>query len=71
MKKLIAGVHYCDVIELTEILGMSRHGIGAFIRTGKLEAIKIGRRFWVSEASIKDFIDQAKVTPSKEGEDKK
>ncbi len=69
MKKLIAGVSYYDVEGLAEILSMSRHGIRVFIRDGQLKAIKIGRRFWVSEESLADFLEQAKFTPKDKGSD--
>lgn len=63
MKKELGGITYYDVDELSSLLDMTKTSIRLYIKKGRLEAIKIGRRFWVSEASFKDFLSKAKFTP--------
>ena len=67
MKKVLAGTTYYDVPELSTVLDVTPYSIRKFIQEGRMEAIKIGRRLWISEEALKQFLAQAKVSP-KDGE---
>lgn len=47
--------------EVADILNASRYTVQKYIREGKLEAIKIGRRYLVKEEFLENMIEREKV----------
>lgn len=41
-----------------EILGVSRNTLGALLRSGQIEAFKIGQQWRIPEAALQAFISQ-------------
>lgn len=52
---------FYDLKELQELLKCSNRTLRRYILTGKLNAIKTGGKFLVSEADLNKFIDLQKV----------
>lgn len=44
------------VEDLVDILPLSKHTIQLYIRTGKLPGRRIGKFYYVSQASLKNFL---------------
>jgi len=44
------------VEDLIDILPLSKHTIQLYIRTGKLPGRRIGKFYYVSQASLKEFL---------------
>lgn len=46
------------ILELTEILKVTRRGIYNWIKSGKLKAVKVGREWRVTEEGLQDFLQK-------------
>lgn len=44
--------------EVAEVLKITRRTLYAYVKEGKLKAVKIGREWRVSEAALQDFINK-------------
>ena len=44
------------VEDLVDILPLSKQSIQVYIRTGKLPGMRIGKFYYVSQASLKEFL---------------
>ncbi len=49
--------------ELAELLKVTKRTLYNYVRSGKLEAVKVGREWRVTEEQLKDFL-QSKSTSS-------
>lgn len=54
--KVIAGEKVYTVQEVAEILGLTPQSVRAYIRKGRLKAVKLGAAYIIAEENIKDFI---------------
>lgn len=63
MPKVIQGIKFYDVKEAAEALDITPQTVRAYIKTGKLQATRIGRPFLIAEKSLKNIISPA-VPPS-------
>ncbi len=51
------------VQEVAELLGVHWQTILAYIRDGKIDAIRMGNRYRVTASSYQEFVDKRKATP--------
>ena len=60
-KKFFNGeIELLRVDDLVKTLGIHRETVRRYIRAGKLKARKIGRRYYVSKDSLKEFVNGGK-----------
>jgi excisionase family DNA binding protein len=52
----ILGIKMYDVKEVTKILGVTPQTTRAYIKQGKLKAVRIGKPWFISEEAIKFYI---------------
>ena len=68
--KEILGVKYYFVEEISNELGLHEKTIRRYLKTGRLEGLKLGKRWLISERSLFEFFEglrtKVKETP---GED--
>ncbi len=50
-----------EVHEVSRILNLSRHSIYVLVRSGKLRAYRIGRRWMFEERDIRTFMSSVEV----------
>lgn len=55
MKKLINGTTYYDIDEMHEQSSISRASLTLWCRTGKIEARKVGQKWWATEAAFENI----------------
>ena len=60
--KCILGVNLYDIPEVAEMLSVSKTTIHNYIKSGKLDAQKIGGKLYCSEESIKNFISGSAIS---------
>jgi excisionase family DNA binding protein len=58
MPKILGDVKLFTVEELTKILQVQENTIRDYIKTGKLKAKKLARRWWIPEDSIKEYFSK-------------
>lgn len=44
--------------EVAELLGIAQFTVRKYIRQGKIKAVKLGKRFLVTEEQVQDFLEQ-------------
>lgn len=54
--RIIAGHTMYDVVELSELLQISRPSVLAYVRRGKIRGQRVGRKIYVSEEALRDFL---------------
>ena len=54
--KTIRGIKFYSVEDLSGILGITQYAIRTSLKKGKIKAIKVARRWWVSEKSLTAFL---------------
>ena len=54
--KIVRGVKFYSVEDLVKILELTPGAVRDYLRKSKIEAIKIGLRWWVSEKSLSNFL---------------
>lgn len=55
-KKIMRGMKFFNVPDLTEILGLTPLAVRDYLRKGKIKAVKIGKRWWVSDKNLMAFL---------------
>jgi len=55
------GIKYFLVEDLVDMLPISIQAIRNYVRTGKIHGIKIGRSYYISNASINEFLQTGGV----------
>jgi excisionase family DNA binding protein len=58
MPKILGDVKLFTVEELSKILQVQEKTIRDYIKTGKLKAKKLARRWWIPEDSIKEYFSK-------------
>ena len=54
---MIDGIKLYSIDEVIELLQTSRRTIYRYIKTGKLQAVKVGGRWMVTDQALKDFLN--------------
>lgn len=52
----VAGLKMYQLSEVADLLGCSYRTVRSYIKTGRLRASKIGRRYCVEEGDLRDFL---------------
>ena len=54
--KTIGGIKLYEVEDLVRMLKVSRITVQAYLRSGRMKGVKIGKRWHVTEKNLKDFL---------------
>lgn len=54
---MVEGIKLYNIGEISELLQTTRRTIYRYIKDGKLQAIKIGGQWKVTEQALKDFLN--------------
>jgi len=54
--KVMGKLRFFTVEDLTKILPLTKLGIRDYLRRGKIKAVKVGTRWFVSEKNLSDFL---------------
>ncbi len=54
--KTIDGIKLYEVEDLVRMLKVSRITVQAYLRTGRMKGVKIGKRWHVTDKNLKDFL---------------
>lgn len=65
MPKQIMGETYLDIKEVAEQMSVTPLTVQRYIRAKRIEAFKIGNKWWMKEVTIKAFIDQRSNIPNR------
>ena len=60
-KKIMRGMKFFNVPDLTEILGLAPLAVRDYLRKGKIKAVKIGKRWWVSDKNLNAFLNAGAI----------
>lgn len=52
----VLGINLYDVLEVAEMLGISKTSVHNYVNSGRLDAQKIGGKFYFTEETIKAFV---------------
>ncbi|MDM7918507.1 MAG: helix-turn-helix domain-containing protein [Methanosarcina sp.] len=51
----IEGKTYYDIDGIVEKIGVGKFTVRGYIRSGKLKAVKVGRRYWIEEKELSNL----------------
>jgi excisionase family DNA binding protein len=51
-----------DIKELSEMLNISVRTLQRYVREGKLKVSKVGRKYIITEESLKEFLEASELT---------
>jgi predicted site-specific integrase-resolvase len=54
--KIIDGIKLYEVEDLVKMLKLSRVSVQAYLRTGRMKGVKIGKRWHVTDENLKTFL---------------
>lgn len=54
--KMIGGIKLYEVEDLVRMLKLSRITVQAYLRSGRMKGVKIGKQWHVTEKNLKDFL---------------
>ena len=54
--KIINGIKLYEVEDLVKMLKLSRVSVQAYLRTGRMKGVKIGKRWHVTDENLKAFL---------------
>ena len=57
MRRKVYEIVLYDVPEIATTLNISKLTVLNYIKRGKLKAQKIGRRWWISQSNLEDFLN--------------
>lgn len=52
----IRGISFFTTDDLEKILGLGKRSIRLYLSTGKIKAVKVGRRYYVSTKNLDKFL---------------
>jgi len=61
MRVTIGNEEFLDMQELSKLLGVSGLTLRRYIKAGKLQASKIGVRWFVTGSALKKFVERSEV----------
>jgi len=56
MATTIEGIRFFTIVEVTELLNVTRQTVRSYIKKEKLKAVRIGRSFLITETSLQNFL---------------
>ena len=59
--KAMRGVKFYSVEDLSEILGISGYAVRDYLRKGKITAVKVGARWWISQKNLDNFLNTGNI----------
>jgi len=57
------GVKYFDVSDISESMKVTAYSVRRWIRDGKLQARKVGRKYYVSGEALRQYIESGAPSP--------
>lgn len=57
-----------DLDDLVKLLKMNIQTLRIYIKEGKLKASKVGRKYIITEESLKEFLEATQIDPKRENE---
>jgi len=57
-----------DLDDLVKLLKMNIQTLRIYIKEGKLKASKVGRKYIITEESLKEFLEATQIDPKKDNE---
>ncbi len=54
--KIIDGVKLYEVEDLVKMMKLSRVSVQAYLRTGRMKGVKIGKRWHITDENLKAFL---------------
>jgi len=51
----IEGMTYYDIDGIVEKIGVGKFTVRGYVRSGKLKAVKVGRRYWIEEKELSNL----------------
>lgn len=51
----IEGKTYYDIDGIVEKIGVGKFTVRSYVRSGKLKAVKVGRRYWIDEKELSNL----------------
>lgn len=54
--KIIDGIKLYEVEDLVKMLKLSRVSVQAYLRTGRMKGVKIGKRWHVTDENLRTFL---------------
>ena len=55
-----------DLDDLVKLLKMNIQTLRIYIKEGKLKASKVGRKYIITEESLKEFLEATQIDPKKD-----
>jgi len=55
-KKIMKGIRFYNVSDLAKVLDISEFSARVYLREGKISGIKVGRKWYIREKSLNDFL---------------
>ncbi|MFQ6673413.1 MAG: helix-turn-helix domain-containing protein [Fidelibacterota bacterium] len=62
--KEIVGVRFYFVEEIARELGLNEKTVRRYLKSGKLEGLKLGKRWLVSERAFHHFLNNLNISPN-------
>ena len=59
--KVMRGIKFYSVEDLSEILGISGYAVRDYLRKGKITAVKVGARWWISQKNLDNFFNAGSI----------
>jgi excisionase family DNA binding protein len=58
MATIIEGIKFYTVKEVSETISVTAQSVRAWIRSGRLQAVRVGRPLLISERNLMDFLKE-------------
>lgn len=71
MQIQIDNKNYMDLPEVSEKIGIGLYTLRLYVRTGRLKATKVGKKYWVEESGLKEIFEKGSNEPVKDTRKKK
>ena len=59
--KIMRGMKFYSVEDLSEILGITRYAVRDNLRKSKIGGVKVGKRWWVSDKNLNAFLNTGAI----------
>lgn len=54
--RIIGDTKFFTTAEVAQQLGVGEHTVRFYIRQGTIQASKVGRSYWVTEATLREYV---------------
>jgi hypothetical protein len=55
-KKVMKGIRFYNVSDLAKVLAITEYSARVYLRKGKIPGVKVGRKWFIRERSLNDFL---------------